>query len=181
MRFTFASVSVIILLALASPQARATNEFDCFAADGIALKEPADKYVAGNWTTEDNDQYGPIESWCTRQVTNMAYLFTNAGLAGAQFSEDLSLWDVSSVTTMERMFAGASAFNSDLSLWNVSSVTKMDYMFAGAKVFNSDLSLWNVSSVTTMERMFAWASAFNSDLSLWDVLSVNTMKYLHVL
>eukprot|EP00985_Skeletonema_marinoi_P014464 scaffold7335_cov88-Skeletonema_marinoi.AAC.1 len=144
MKFTFAS-SVISLLASASPQNCAAIQ--CFARDGVALKQAADKYVAGTWTTADNDEYGPITSWCTREVTNMLGLFANA----TQFNADLSSWNVSSVADMNSMFYGARQFNADLSGWNVSSVTIMSGMFYGASAFDSELSLWDVSSVTHMD------------------------------
>jgi surface protein len=44
---------------------------------------------------------------------------------------------------MASMFSYASAFNQDLSQWNVSSVTIADDMFQGASIFNSDLSTWD--------------------------------------
>eukprot|EP00978_Attheya_sp_CCMP212_P042517 scaffold260406_cov31-Attheya_sp.AAC.1 len=65
------------------------------------------------------------------------------------------------------MFDSASVFNQDLSLWNVSSVTSMKYMFFGATAFNQNLSSWNLSSVTKMYYMFYQATAFNQDLCDW--------------
>ena len=46
------------------------------------------------------------------------------------------------------MFQGARLFNQDISNWDVSSVTTMVSMFQGASLFNQDISNWNVSSVT---------------------------------
>ncbi|MBV1887622.1 MAG: BspA family leucine-rich repeat surface protein [Parvibaculaceae bacterium] len=105
------------------------------------------------------------------QVTNMNSMF-----AGAKaFNGDLSNWDVSTVTDMSRMFAGAQAFNSDLSSWDVSAVTNMSYMFSAAIVFDSDLDRWDVSAVTDMSGMFNQVYVFNRDLSSWDVSSVTNM------
>eukprot|EP00978_Attheya_sp_CCMP212_P046189 scaffold378294_cov28-Attheya_sp.AAC.1 len=43
----------------------------------------------------------------------MRYMFDHA----SAFNEDLSTWDVSSVTTMYEMFYNASAFNQNLCAW----------------------------------------------------------------
>ena len=45
------------------------------------------------------------------------------------FNQDISSWDVSSVTSMEGMFAGATSFNQNISSWDVSNVTNMDRCF----------------------------------------------------
>ena len=51
----------------------------------------------------------------------MAHLFRNR----RRFNEDISLWDVSSVSNMGYMFQGASSFNIDLSRCDVSNVEDM--------------------------------------------------------
>ena len=63
------------------------------------------------------------------------------------FDEDLSAWDVQSVTNMISMFNNAQAFNSDLSSWNVAKVTRMDFMFKQCYLFNGDISTWNTANV----------------------------------
>jgi surface protein len=101
---------------------------------------------------------------------------------------DISKWDVSNVTNMERMFDSAESFNGDLSEWDVSNVTNMRRMFCNAHNFNGDLSKWNVSNVTNMYNMFGYAESFNGDLSAkevtledgttynaWDVSNVRIM------
>ena len=42
---------------------------------------------------------------------------------GQSFNQDLNSWDVSNVTTMDRMFMNSHAFNGNISSWDVSSVT----------------------------------------------------------
>ena len=69
---------------------------------------------------------------------------------------------------MNRMFF-ASSFNGNLSAWNTSSVTDMNRMFASANSFNQDISGWDVSSVTSMGSMFASANAFSQNLGPWYV------------
>ena len=72
--------------------------------------------------------YGHISGWDTSQVEDMSRLFDRwfsyCGSASATFNEDLSAWDVSSVTTMSSMFYYAYAFNQPLDGWNVSSVVE---------------------------------------------------------
>ena len=105
----------------------------------------------------------------TTLVTDMSNMFDGA----TAFDQDISNWDVSSVTDMENMF-NSSAFNQDIGDWDVSSVTSMWGMFTSS-AFNQDISSWDVSNVTTMYQMFA-QSAFNQDISTWDVSSVNDME-----
>ena len=45
------------------------------------------------------------------------------------FNDDISRWDVSNVTNMNRMFYGATSFNQPLNNWDVSNVEWMLYMF----------------------------------------------------
>ncbi|KAL3935536.1 MAG: hypothetical protein SGBAC_008964 [Bacillariaceae sp.] len=110
-----------------------------------------------------------ISKWDVSSVTNMHGMFAGAWA----FDQDLSSWDVSSVTNMSGMFSDE--FNQNLSMWNVSSVTDMSFMFDNAYMFNGDISAWDVSSVTSMEGMFSEAVEFNQDLSMWDVSSVTNM------
>jgi surface protein len=54
----------------------------------------------------------------TSSVTDMSYMFMN----NRSFNQIID-WDTSSVTNMAGMFSSAVLFNQDLSGWNVSSVT----------------------------------------------------------
>lgn len=108
-------------------------------------------------------------------VTSMSRMFHNASsLVG---NSSFNNWNVSSVTDMRFMFLGASSFNQDLSSWDVSSVNTMGEMFFLASSFNQDISSWDVSSVTSMVNMFR-ASSFNQDIGSWDVSSVTSISGL---
>ena len=70
---------------------------------------------------------------------------------------------------MTEMFERTKSFNGDISEWDTSSVTDMDRMFKGSASFNRDISSWNISSVTTMRDMFRNAASFNQPIGAWDV------------
>lgn len=83
------------------------------------------------WCTSPDEvcmQYGPIELWDVRQVTNMDRLFQGQ----SDFTNDISRWDVKNVTSMRGMFAGASSFNAPIGGWDVRRVTDM-----GKSIFQS--------------------------------------------
>ena len=105
-------------------------------------------------------QYGPIASWDTSEITSMGWLFFDR----SDFNGDISRWDVSSVFDMNAMFQHATSFNRDLSQWDVSNVWNMTAMLFGATSFNHDLSQWDVSKVTDMDSMLNGATSFTHRL-----------------
>ena len=119
--------------------------FDAFKNQGRRLEGGI--YTAAElWCTDPaaaKQQYGPIASWDTSEITNMAWLFDNK----ICFNDDISRWDVSNVTQMGGMFAGATSFNIDISGWNVSNVTHMNRAFKGATSFTHQLTgAWSTST-----------------------------------
>lgn len=73
-----------------------------------------------------------------------------------------------SMTATGRMFSGATAFNQDISGWDVSSVTNMYQMFEGATAFNQDLSQWCVPLISSLPNSFATGSALIAgNLPVW--------------
>ena len=129
------------------------------------------------WCTDSTAaeaQYGHISGWDVSQVGEL-YLSMYCSTYGT-FNEDISAWDVGSMTDMSFMLAYANSFNQDLSAWNVGSVTSMYYAFSKAYSFNGDLSAWDVGSVTSMYFMFDGAGSFNVDLSAWNVANVMDME-----
>jgi len=124
-----------------------------------------------------------IQSWNVSKVTDMSSMFEEAGafnqeLAGWERTTP-NVSSLSSVTNMGKMFYRNFLFNKPIGNWNVSSVTDMNNMFAGAfnvglSPFNQDISNWNVSNVTTMAGMFTYNNAFNQTISGWNVPKVNS-------
>ncbi|MCL6294523.1 BspA family leucine-rich repeat surface protein [Jejuia spongiicola] len=109
------------------------------------------------------------------QVTNALGMFNGCHtlIGNSSFNN----WDVSNITNMQGMFAGAEPFNQDIGNWNVSNVTNMAFMFFDAYNFNQDIGNWDVSNVTNMGKMFysQYTSVilpFDQDLSNWDITSL---------
>jgi len=102
------------------------------------------------------------------KVTDMSSMFQDSGF----FDQNLSSWDVRSVTTMNSMFKGAGKFHGKgLDVWGdkLSKVTDMSSMFQDSGFFDQDLKDWDVSSVTTMNSMFKGAGMFQGKgLDVWD-------------
>jgi len=113
----------------------------------------------------------------TTKVTDMSSMFPSASSENEvdEFNQDISHWDVSNVTNMERMFFTVSAFNQPIGNWDVSNVTNMSGMFFDAAAFNQNINSWDVSSVTDMRNMFI-SFMFNQPLNNWDVSNVTTMR-----
>ena len=96
---------------------------------------------------------------------------------------DLSNWDTSYITNMNRMFNACEHLVSiDSSEFNTSNVTDMDQMFYDCKKLTSlDVSKWDVSSVTDMGFMFFCFDQYylnKLDVSNWNVSNVTNMYYM---
>jgi surface protein len=63
-------------------------------------------------------------------------------------------WNVSQVTSFEKLFYFMPTFNENISSWNTSNVTNMSYMFYNCTQFNHDITNWNIEKVTNFKGMF---------------------------
>ncbi|MDT7831594.1 BspA family leucine-rich repeat surface protein [Flavobacteriaceae bacterium S356] len=124
----------------------------------------------------DAEKLVSIDNWGTSIVwTSMANAFE--GCSNLTISPSAGVPNLSLVTLMNRMFAGASSLNSDLSSWNTSTVTNMASLFVGATAFNGNVSTWNTSNVTNMIGMFSETN-FNQPLDSWDVSKVTHFGWM---
>ena len=144
-----------------------------------------------------------LTNWDISNVTNMGSIFdgcsnlvelkmNNWKLSGSGFkigitdisstkikTLDLSTWDVSNVTNMERMFSGCTNLTSlNLSGWDVSNVIDMWAMFSQCIGLTSvDLSNWDVGNIVNTSLMFYNCPRLTSlDLSSWDTSNVTSME-----
>lgn len=116
-----------------------------------------------------------VSSWDTSNVTNMQRTFYNNNV----FNQDISNWDTSKVTNMKDLFYSCYAFDQDISGWDVSNVTNMQAMFQNADALTSNLNTWDTSKVTDMRYLFRYSN-YSGDISNWNfdnVLYVNDMFY----
>ena len=120
-----------------------------------------------------------ISNWDVSSVISFGNATSNWAMFGncTLFNQPLN-WNINTTSAvhMGNMFYNASAFNQDISGWNVSSVTTMIAMFRSCSDFNQNLGAWNTGLVTTMTQMFQYATSFNNggspDIDNWDVSSV---------
>jgi surface protein len=115
----------------------------------------------------------PIDNWNVSSVTTMQGMFNGA----TAFNQPIGKWNTSKVTSMMQMFLKAASFNQPIGDWNVSSVTVMQGMFYGTP-FNQPIGDWDVSAVTGMTAMFKEAASFNQPIGDWDVSSVKAFDYM---
>ena len=131
-----------------------------------------------------------IEQWGNVPWVSMGSAFNGAS---SMVYNTVDVPDLSDVTDMSCMFAGATRFDGDLSDWDVSNAQNMSCMFAvlpshhgelgshyfayaDPTSFNGNISAWDVSGVTDMSYMFAGATSFDGDLTAWDVSQVTDMS-----
>ena len=115
----------------------------------------------------------------SKELVSMDRMFTRT----CQFNFPIENWDVSNVTSMNKLFWGCcgsntpdcAKFNQPLNNWDVSNVITMSNMFTGCTDFNQPLKDWDVSKVTDMTGMFA-ITTFNQPIDTWNVSQVTSME-----
>ncbi|WP_299246484.1 BspA family leucine-rich repeat surface protein [uncultured Aquimarina sp.] len=114
------------------------------------------------------------------EATNISRMFRNASsLVDTQ--DVMNTWDVSTITTMERMFANADMFDENIASWNVGNVQDFSLMFFGTDNFNQNVNDWNigafVTGVVNIDFMFAETASFNQPLNRWDITKIDRFDF----
>ena len=86
--------------------------------------------------------------------------------------------DLSNVTNIIGVFAGANSFNEPVEHWDVSNVEHFHGAFLNATSFNQPLNNWDLSNAFSLNQMFDGASSFNQPLDKWDVSNVHQMSWI---
>lgn len=125
----------------------------------------------------EQQEYGPVWLWDTRQLTSLDSALTYNVLikrTDPNAIVDTRLWDTSNVTSMANMFDGCHKAVIGIERWNVGRVTRMNRAFFDCDL-NLDIGDWDTSQVTTMESMFLAARNFNQPIGSWDTSKVTNM------
>ena len=100
-------------------------------------------------------------------ATNVTLMFWKCRLSNADFSN----WNVSNITTTDRMFsAGGANGTLNLSNWDVSNVTNMYAMFYDCtNLVPIGVEDWDTQSLLNAQQMFRNTQLFNQSLANWDI------------
>ena len=112
-----------------------------------------------------------INNWDTSAVTSMSRMFSGASM----FNDDMNLWNVSRVDNFSQMFLSAIAFNGNIDSWVTSSAKTITQMFFGATAFNRNISGWTTNLITNMSSVFYGASSFDQPIGSWNTSSATNM------
>lgn len=107
-----------------------------------------------------------LSAWNVSSVTG-AVGFLGMFHTALDFNGDITTWDVSNNADPPGMFFMAESFNQDISSWDASNFLETDLMFYRAKAFNQDISAWDLSSLHNADSMFTYSENFNQDLCDW--------------
>ncbi len=149
-----------------------------------------------------------INQWGTMHWSSMASAFegcVNLNDTGTgSFGVAIDTPDLSGVTDMSYMFAGAVLFNQSINSWDTSNIKDMNHLFSGGfftlkgvfigtidandyssfgsappvkySIFNQPLNNWDTSNVKDMSFMFEGTEKFNQPLNNWDTKKVENMR-----
>ena len=121
-------------------------------------------FMNSSFSNEAQTQLG---SWDISGATSLKWLFQNSNPLSdpplnfftSSFNPDISSWDVTSVTTLDRMMMAQPNFSQDLSSWDTSNIGNFWQPFFGCSnlISGSRTDLWDVSGAVgsnTFQQMF---------------------------
>lgn len=166
----------------------------CFNNTGDRLKLLTVKWWGNGF--RPNNNYGTFFACHNLKLDNVRDIIDLTGMTSLAtfFYECLSLvkvrrigeWDLTNITSLNRMFEGTPNFNDNVGGWNTSNVVDMQNAFAGAQKFNNggspDINNWDTSKVTSMRWMFGadgtrgilWHE-FNQPIGDWNTSACTDM------
>lgn len=106
--------------------------------------------------------------------TTLGFFFANC--TSITTINNLNDWDISNITSLQRMFNYCSNFNQDLDKWNTSKVTTINNTFSFCTLFNGNITTWDTSSITGITSAFTSCINFNQNIGSWNVSSMNGME-----
>lgn len=112
-----------------------------------------------------------VSKWDVSNLTRINRMFRHAEI----FNQPLNDWNLSNATYASGMFDSAYKFNQPLDKWDMTNVWAINGMFVDCLEFNQPLNSWNTAKVTTAEDIFKGATKFNQPLDKWNTAKVNNM------
>lgn len=85
-------------------------------------------------------------------------------------------WNTSTITDIYQIFLNTINFNKDISSWDTGNVSQMAFAFSGASSFNQPIGSWNTGKVADMSYMFDSATAFDQPVGLWNTSKVTNLN-----
>jgi hypothetical protein len=128
----------------------------------------------------DNRQLEYVPPFLPTGITTLANCFQNC----VNFNHpNVTLWNLSNITSMVAAFQSASGFNQDISPWvsYSSGVTTFVNFLLNAKSFKNadkDLTNWVIRSGTSCQAMFSNTSISSNSFSGWQFLGNNNLQQM---
>lgn len=116
-----------------------------------------------------------LDTWDVSKVTSMNRIFY--GFESKIDKNALANWNISKVKSLNEAFAFCN-MDINISNWNLSNVTSAKRLFTNSN-FIGDISKWDVSKVRDMSEMFAYAKNI-PDISKWNVSNVTNMSRMFI-
>jgi hypothetical protein len=100
--------------------------------------------------------------------------FLNAfrACSGLTTVNNMELWDMSSVITLETCFYQCTNFNHNITTWSLLALSSLNYTFAFALRFNQAIGIWNMPNLIIINRTFDNAIDFDQNIGSWNISKV---------